>query len=239
MLEAVLVDGSRLGFDANRTWIRSPVSRSVRDISWAPTWWVLDLLEQEKIGGLVRHSSEWDRYQEMLDGRTHKPFGALRAPVDASDLLTHLCKQLEAFGTVGIESAGDGLTSILAGDSYGRKRLRFTVQPARAPTPAELSELVLHDCASQVNAAAIVAVATAMNSWSHGQALRNRRLVHAIDCQQTEVSGRLTYDAGEARLITEHLHVQGADLNTQGGAWITSAVVPPDLLRRSPFVINF
>ena len=100
MLEAVLVDGSRLGFDANRTWIRSPVSRSVRDISWAPTWWVLDLLEQEKIGGLVRHSSEWDRYQEMLDGRTHKPFGALRAPVDASDLMTHLCKQLEAFGYV-------------------------------------------------------------------------------------------------------------------------------------------
>lgn len=239
MFEAVLVDGSRLCFDASRTFIRSSVSRAVRDISWAPTWWVLDYLAKEKLGGLVPSSLEWERYQQMLDERSHKPFGTLRAPVDPAHLVELLSKQLGAAGPVSVDVGDDGSHRIHACDSDGCKRHRFTVRIAEANWPAELSEVVLHDCASRVNAAAVVALATALTSWKNGQAPGNRWMVHAINSDQLEVSGRLAYDAGEARRITEHLHVQDVDLNAQGGMWITSAVLPPDLIRRSRFVINF
>lgn len=239
MFEAVLVDGSRLSFDASRTLIRSPVSRAVRDISWAPTWWVLDFLAKEKLGGLVPHSSEWDRYKQMLDDRSHKPFGVLRAPVEPAHLVELLRKQLETSGPVTVDVEEGGSHKVQTCDSDGSKRHRFTVQIPEASWPAELSELILHDCASSVNAAAIVALATALTSWKDGQAPRNRWMVNAINSDQLEVSGRLAYDVGEARRISEHLHVQDVDLNAQGGMWITSAVLPPDLIRRSRFVINF
>lgn len=239
MLEVALVDGSWLGFDANRTWIRSPVSRSVRDISWAPTWWVLDFLVQEKVGGLAHGASEWHSYRERLESRTHKPFGLLRAPLGQAEVIAALQRQLSS-SSIEHVAAADGLsTGILTKDGQGRLRHRFTVGPPQAGPQVQCTELTLHECSSQVNAAAIVALATTMLLGSSEGKSRQRMFVEALNSHQVEVTGRLAYDACEARLITDHLLVQEVDLNNQGGRWITTAALPPHLLRRSPFVINF
>lgn len=236
MHEIALRDGSWLCFDAYRAYQRSSRSGTVSDLSWAPTWWLLDLLQDEKVGGLTLHSEEARRLQERLDQRTHKPFGVVRCSVSKLSLVEHLERALRQLQPriERSELADAVVLSVL--DAEGRRRPRFTVR-----THADLgeSELLLHDCASRINAPALVALATAQASaWANSQS-SPRGFVTAINRDQVEATGRLGLDAAESRLMTENLCVVQDDLNACGGEWITSAVVPPELLNRARVVINF
>ncbi len=94
MHEIALRDGSWLCFDAYRAYQRSPRSGSVSDLSWAPTWWLLDLLQAESVGGLTLGSEQARGWKELLDQRTHKPFGVVRCSVSKLSLVEHLERAL-------------------------------------------------------------------------------------------------------------------------------------------------
>lgn len=237
MHEIALRDGSWLCFDAFRAYQRSPRSGTVSDLSWAPTWWLMDLLQAEKVGGLTLASEEGRRLQELLDQRTHKPFGVVRSLVPQPRLLEYLERALRQLQPRRERSDRADLDSLSVLDAEGRRRPRFTVRTLSEDLGG--SELVLHDCASRINAPAVVALATAQASaWANGRP-SPRWVVSAINRDQVEVTGRLGLDAAESRLVTEHLCVVQDDLNVCGGEWITSAVVPPELLNRARVVINF
>lgn len=250
-----LFDGSWLAFDSTRVWRRWPDSSAVLDLSWAPTWWILDLLVSAKLGGLAPGSSEWETIASQLDKRTFAPFAVVTAPLPRQAVASRLAQLFSdpkassrttrpSWPVQQLASPKEGPVAeaqvLTALDEFGRRRHRFTLLDGDF-TASPVTGLVLHDCASAMNAPALVAVAELLSEGSTAFNLDPQPHAVASAKRHDGVERRAALASGpkEVVLMAAHLSIQESDLRAVGGGWLLDFSINPEALEGAEFVLNF
>jgi len=209
-VEHILIDGGRLIFQGHSI-VRRTMDGRVVDLAWWPTWKVLDLLRDCKVGGLDEGGERLVR--DQIKARRHPAFATLDAPVNWQDLCW-LLSDIDKRKRWQVHIAPGELPHAEVKHD-GRERFRIT---AIQRGSLQGSRMALFDDDQVVNATLVRAIAQLMEKG--GQLNRQPSPDAAITVtlyDGSQLEAALLREPTQASALMDAIGVTSRDVRTQCG----------------------
>ena len=236
-----LHDGTALVHEGNRVWVDNGANGARRDLSWAPGWWLIDLLRERKLGGC--DDADAHRIAQLLSSRRFAPYGRIEAPVQWQDtgwaIERALGNQTAATAAL-VDRPGLGC---LVKDAKGRRRERVTIEAAPGNVKgAPRSTLVLHDNDARLNAQVFLCVATLLRDGGEFEGpAKPDATVRVTNHLAEQRQGCLHNNGRDAGLLIEHMGLAHEDIVAMGGTWLLEVRICREIFNdgADAFVLDF